>query len=78
MKVILRISFLFLNNIDVKFTKQSKKLTWRFYTTTKVLSTTNRIELINKKEFAKTILDKNLETFIVYISALEGLTIYFF
>lgn len=34
----------------------------------KALSTTNLIELINKRRFTKAILDKNLETFMIYIT----------
>lgn len=37
----------------------------------------NRIELINKKEFAKVALDKNLETFMIHIIALEAMLIHF-
>ena len=32
----------------------------------KTLPTTSQVELIDKKEFAKAALDKNLETFVVY------------
>ena len=56
--------FLAFSNIDIEFTKL-KKLTWRSYTTTKALSITNRVEFINKKEFVKMALDKNLETFVI-------------
>lgn len=42
------------------------------------LPTTSWIKLINKKAFAKEVLDKNLETFIMYISALEEMTIHLF
>lgn len=36
------------------------------------LPTTNRVELINKREFAKAVLDKNFETFVIYMVALEA------
>lgn len=50
----------------LKFTKIS-------YSTTKVLLTSNWVKLINKKEFAKKILlDKNSQTYIIYIVALKA------
>ena len=39
------------------------RLTYRFYSNTEALLTTKRIELINKKKFAKAELDDNSETF---------------
>ncbi len=35
------------------------------------LPTTNWVELINKTEFAKAVIDENSETFVIYISALD-------
>lgn len=60
--------FIALSNADVDFTKR-EKLYLRSYTTAKALLTTNRIELNDKKEFAKIALDENLETFVIYVSA---------
>ena len=57
--------FLTLSNVDVQFIE--KELIWRSYTTAKTLPTIKRIKLINKKEFAKAILDKNFETFVIYV-----------
>lgn len=74
-KIVLKIPFLPLSNIDIGFT-ELKKLIWRFYTIAKGLSTTSRIELINKKEFARVVLDKNSEIFVMYISTLKAITIY--
>ena len=65
-KVVLGIPFLTLSNADVQFVE--KKLTWRFYITSKALSTTKRIELIDKKEFAKVALNENFETFVVHVT----------
>lgn len=48
-----------------------EKLTRRSYITAKALSTISQVELINKKDFAKTILDENLETFVIYIVTLK-------
>lgn len=69
-ELILGIPFLFLNNIDIEFAKP-RKLTWKSYTIAKILFITNWIQLINKKKFAKTVLDRNFKTFVIYISILE-------
>ena len=49
-----------------------KELTWKSWTTAKALPTTKRVKLINKKEFAKAALDKNFETFVVYVASLSS------
>ena len=67
--LVLGMPSLILSNPDVQFVE--KKLTWRTYTTTKALPTTKRVELIDKKEFAKTALDENSETFVVYVASLN-------
>ena len=59
--------FLILSNADVQFIK--KELTWRSYTTVEALPTTKRVEFINKKEFAKTVSDEKLETFVVHVTS---------
>ena len=68
-EVVLGMPFLTLSNADVQFVK--KELTWRSYTTAKALPTTKRVELINKKEFAKAALDENSETFVVHVASLN-------
>ena len=68
-KVVLGMPFLALSNADVQFIE--KELTWRAYTTAKALLTTKRVELIDKKEFAKVALDENFETFVVYVASLD-------
>ena len=65
-EVVLGMPFLTLSNADVQFVEN--ELTWRSYTTAKALPTTKRIELINKKAFAK---DENSETFVVYVASLS-------
>ena len=45
------------------------------WTTAKVLSTTKRVEIINKKNFVIAILNKNNETFVIYIATSEKLII---
>ena len=67
--------FLTFNNANVQFAK--KELTWRIYTTKKSLSIIRQVELIDQKEFAKAILDENIEAFVVHVSSLElRMTIY--
>ena len=61
--------FLTLSNADVQFVE--KELTWRSYTTAEALPTTKRVELIDKKEFAKAALDENSETFVVHVASLN-------
>ena len=68
-EVVLGMPFLTLSNADVQFVK--KELTWRSYTTAKALPTTKRVELINKKEFAKAALDENSETFVIHVASLS-------
>ena len=68
-EVVLGMPFLIFSNADVQFVE--KKLTWRSYTTAKALPTTKRIELINKKEFAKAALYENSEIFVVYVAFLS-------
>ena len=66
-EVVLGMPFLTLSNADVQF--EEKELTWRPYTTAEALPTTKRVELINKKEFAKAALDEKSKTFIVYVAS---------
>ena len=64
-EVILKIPFFIFSNVNIQFAW--RELIWKSYTMDKALSTTKRVELINKKEFAKAVLDKNSETFVVYM-----------
>ena len=68
-EVVLGMPFLTLSNADVQFVE--KELTWRSYTTAKALPTTKRVELINKKEFAKAALDEKSETFVAHVASLN-------
>ncbi len=72
-EVVLGMPFLALNNADFQF--GAKELTWRSYTIAEALPTTSQVELIDKREFAKAALDGNSETFVVYVAALEILTV---
>ena len=70
MEVMLEMPFLIFSNVDIQFAE--KKLIWRSYTAAEVLATTKRVELIDKKEFAKAALDEESKTFVVHVSALEA------
>lgn len=65
--------FLIISNANIWFAK--KKLEWRRYFIAKVLPTTQRVKLIDKKEFVVVALDNNTKTFIVYIIVLSTPTI---
>ncbi len=70
MEMVLGMPFLSLSNADVKFA-ELEKLIWRLYMVIEALLITNQMELIDKREFAKAVMDKNSETFVVHISALD-------
>lgn len=69
-EVVLRMFFILLNNRDFQF--DIRKFIWRSYTTIEVIPTTSWVELIDKREFAKVALDKNLKTVIIYITTLKA------
>lgn len=64
--MVLEMLFFTFSNANIQFDK--KKLIWSFYTIAKALPTTKWVELINKKESAKTALDKNIKAFVVYVT----------
>ena len=68
MIVVLGMLFLIFSNVDGQFAE--KKLIWRIYTMKKALPTSHRVEIIDRKKFAKAALDGNIEAFVVYISSL--------
>ena len=69
-EVVLDMLFLTLSNVDVLFLKQ--ELSWKSYTIDEALPTTKRVELIDKKKFAKATLDAESETFVMHVAALEA------
>ena len=69
LKVVLGMPFLTLSNADIKFAK--KELTWKSYTTTEALPTTKQVEIIDKKESARAVLDENVEAFVVHVTSLS-------
>lgn len=65
-KVILYIFFLFVINKNITFIDY--KFTWKSYTTTTALQIPWQVKIINKKTFAKVVLDQNIEPFVIYIA----------
>lgn len=73
--MILEMPFLSLSNVDIWFA-ETNDFIWSKYSTTEGLPTTKRVEVIDKKEFTKTVLDENAKIFVVYVTALLALLIY--
>lgn len=75
-QVVLGMFFLFFSNANFQF--NTRELTFKSYTSAEALSTIKQIELIDKYEFARAILNKNSKTFVVHVSAIGALepTIY--
>lgn len=59
--------FLAFSYADIHFAK--KELTYRFYTTWEALPTNWKVELINRNEFAKAALDKDVKAFVVHLAS---------
>ena len=68
-EMVLGMPFLTLSNANIQFAE--KELTWRSYTAEETLPTMQKIQPINKKEFAKAALDENIEAFVVHVSSLS-------
>lgn len=64
-KVILKMLFLKINNMNMSFNKET--LIWRFYITNKVLAITKQVQIINKKNYIITVLDINSKIFVQYM-----------
>lgn len=70
-EVISRMSLLTLFGAVIQFAE--KGLIWRSYTAAKALPITQRVELIDRREFAAVTLDKTEETFLASImEAMRG------
>ena len=69
-EVVLEMSFLTLSSADIDFS--GRELRWRTYTTEEALPTTKRIELVDKKEFAATVLDPEHETYVVHVGSVSS------
>ena len=68
-EVILEMLFLKISNADVLFGEGT--LTWRTYTTNEALSTTERVQIVDPKEFIIAALDVNSKTFVVHMAIQE-------
>ena len=68
-EVILGMPFLKISNADVAFGEGT--LTWKSYTTNKALPTTERVQLVDPKEFVIAALDADSETFVVHVAIRE-------
>ena len=69
LELILEMSFLKISNANVLFGKRT--LAWKSYTTSKAISTTKRVLIINKKDFVIAVLNANNKTIIVYVTIRE-------
>lgn len=63
--------FLAFSNVDVEFIEQPRKYTWRRYTAIETLPPTYWEELIDKRKFAKVMIDKDSKSFLIHMSAIE-------
>ena len=68
-KVILEMLFLKISNVNVAFGEGT--LTWKSYTINETLSTTKRVQLVNRKEFVIVALDADSEIFVVHVAIRE-------
>ena len=66
--------FFTFSNTDIKFAQ--KKLTWRSYTAAEALPTIKQVELIDRKEFAKTVLDKHVKAFVIHMISFSIMAIH--
>ena len=69
-EVVVRMPFLTLSGADIDFC--GRELWWKTYTAEEALPTTNRVELVGKKEFAAAALDPESETFVVHVTLLSS------
>ena len=65
-KVILGMLFLKISNADVSFGKGT--FTWKIYTTNEALPTTERVQIVDPKEFVIAALNVDSEMFVVYVA----------
>ena len=65
-EVILEMLFLKISNAEVSFGEGI--LTWKTYTTNETLPTTERVQIVNPKEFVIAALDIDSKTFVVHVA----------
>ena len=68
-EVVLGMPFLKISNADIAFGE--RPLMWKSYTTKEALLTTERVQLVDPKEFVIAALDADSKTFIVHVAILE-------
>ena len=68
-EVVLEMPFLKISNADIAFNERT--LTWNFYTTNKILPTTEQVQLVDLKEFVIAALDTDSKTFVVHVAIWE-------
>ena len=68
-EMILRMLFFKISNADMSFGEGT--LTWRTYTTNKVLPTIKQIQIVDPKKIVIAALDVNSKTFVVYVAIWE-------
>ena len=68
-EMVLGMFYLTLSNANIHFA--DKDLTWKFYTTVETLFIIKWVELIDKKKFAKIVLDENVKAFVMYMTFLS-------
>ena len=66
-EVVFKIFFLTFSNANIQFAK--KKFLQKTYIVAEALPTIFWVKFIDKKKFAKTVLNKNVETFIVHMTS---------
>lgn len=74
-EVVLGIVFLSLRNVDVGFA-ELWKLILMSNNIAEILHIASWVELIHKKKFAKVVVDENSEIFVIYVTALEAMSIH--
>lgn len=70
MDITFRMPFLILSNIRIDI--NDRELRWRSYTLLEALPTTQKFELIGKKEFVATVLNLDVETCVVYVASITS------
>ena len=71
LEIVLEMLFIILSKADIRFAE--RELVWRTYTATKALSTTRRVEIIDKRVFTTAVLNADEETFIGHVAVLAEL-----
>ena len=70
MEVVLKMPFVTFSNADVSFL--DKELTWRTYSVIVALFITKRVQIIDRKKFAKAVLDPNKKVFVMHIATITS------